>query len=66
MENMFKFIQKKNEKTDYIIGREWSELKITWDKYLKAKEDENSEKMCQYANKINKLQEKIGIKKTNF
>lgn len=63
---MFKFIQKKNEKTDYIVGREWSELKKTWDKYTKAQDDQNHDKMEQYANKINRLQEKLGIKKTNF
>ncbi len=63
---MFKFIQKKNEKTDYIIGREWSELKKSWEKYTIAKDENNSKLMKQYAEKINRLQEKLGIKKTSF
>lgn len=63
---MFEFIQKKNEKTNYIVGGDWSELKKTWDKYSKAKDDQNSTKIEQCANKINRLQEKLGIEKTNF
>ena len=63
---MFEFIQKKNEKTNYIVGGDWSELKKTWDKYSKAKDDQNFTKIEQYAIKINRLQEKLGIEKTNF
>jgi hypothetical protein len=63
---MFKFIQKKNEKTSYIVGGDWSELKKIWDKYNQAVDDQNTEKMKQYENKINNLQENLGIKKTNF
>lgn len=63
---MFKFIQQKNEKTDYIVGGHWSELKKTWDKYNKAKNEENDERMEQFAKKINRLQDKLGIKKTVF
>lgn len=63
---MFKFVQKKNEKTNYIVGGDWSELKKTWDKYNKAADDHNPDKIEQYANKINRLQKKMGIKMTNF
>ena len=63
---MSQFIQEKNEKTTYIVGGNWSELKKTWDKYNKAIDDQNSDKIEQYANKINRLQDKLGIKKTNF
>ena len=66
IKSMFKFVQKKNEKTDYIVGGDWSELKKTWDKYNKAVDEQNPDKIEQYANKINRLQEKLGIKKTNF
>lgn len=63
---MFKFVQEKNEKTDYLIGGDWSELKKTWDKYERASSDEDSSKMERYRNKIHFLQEKMGIKKTDF
>ena len=63
---MFKFIQQKDEKTDYIIGGDWPELKKAWDKYNKAKDDQNGVKMEKFAQKINRLQEKLGIEKTNF
>lgn len=63
---MFKFIQKKNEKTSYIVGGDWSELKKTWDKYNQAKDNQDNARMEQHAKKINRLQEKLGIEKTNF
>ena len=63
---MFKFVQIKNEKTDYLVGGDWSELKKTWNKYNKALVDQNIEKIKQYADKINHLQEKLGIQKTDF
>lgn len=63
---MFKFTEQKNEKTDYIIGGDWTELKKTWDKYNKAKDDQDDAKMEQFAKKINRLQDKLGIAKTIF
>ncbi len=63
---MFKFVQKKSEKTDYIVGREWAELKKTWEKFESVKLEQNTEKMNQYALKINNLQKKLGITKTKF
>ena len=63
---MFKFVQKKNEKPDYIIGRDWAELKKTWDKYKVAADEQNPNKINQFTNKINRLEEKLDIQKTNF
>ena len=63
---MFEFIQKKNEKTSYIVGGDWSELKKAWDKYGKARDDQDSAGMERYALKINRLQERMGIEKTGF
>ncbi len=66
MKVMFKFVQKKNERPDYIVGRDWAELKKTWDKYKAAADEQNSDKINRFANKINHLQEKLCIKKTDF
>ena len=58
---MFKFEEDPKEKTSYIVGREWGELKKAWEKYNQAKEDENKEKADVYFRKIQRLQEKLGI-----
>ncbi len=63
---MFRFIEKKSEKTDYIVGREWSNLKKTWKEYRKAKDENNTEKMAEYAKKILNLQKKLGVKQSEF
>jgi uncharacterized membrane protein (DUF106 family) len=63
---MFRFVEKKSEKTDYIVGREWSSLKKTWKEYRKAKDESNTEKMAEYAKKILNLQKKLGIKQSEF
>lgn len=63
---VFKFVQKKNEKPDYIVDRDWSELKKTWDKYKAAADEQNPDKINQFAYKINRLQGKLNIKKTDF
>lgn len=63
---MFRFVEKKSEKTDYIVGGEWSGLKKAWKEYRKAKDDNNTEKMTEYAKKILILQKKLGVKQTEF
>ncbi len=63
---MFRFIEKKSEKTDYIVGRKWSSLKKAWKEYRKAKDENNTEKMAEYAKKILDLQKKLGVKQSEF
>lgn len=63
---VFRFVEKKSERTDYIVGREWSNLKKAWKEYREAKDDNNAEKMAESAKKILRLQNKLGIKKTEF
>lgn len=63
---MFRFIEKKSEKTDYIVGREWSSLKKAWKEYRKFKDENNTEKMLEYAKKIQSFQKKLGVKQSEF
>lgn len=63
---MFRFVEKKSEKTDYIVGREWSSLRKAWKEYRKFKDDNNIEKMAEYSKKILNLQKKLGIKQSEF
>lgn len=63
---MFRFIEKKSEKTDYIVGREWSSLKKAWKEYRKAKDENNTEKMSEHAKKILSLQKRLGVKQSEF
>lgn len=63
---MFKFEQKITEKTDYIVGSNWTSLKKAWKEYKKAKEEFNVLQMRQYANKIKNLQKKLGLRESRF
>lgn len=63
---MFRFVEKKSEKTDYIVGREWSSLKKAWKEYRKAKDEDNVKGMLDHAKKILSLQKKLGIKQSEF
>ncbi|RNJ76607.1 MAG: hypothetical protein EB828_02640 [Nitrosopumilus sp. D6] len=63
---MFEFIQEKNEKPNYLIGGDWQELKKAWNKYEKALSEKNFSKMERCRCKIHSLQEKLGMKKTDF
>ncbi|MGI0047546.1 MAG: hypothetical protein ACREBB_10240 [Nitrosotalea sp.] len=63
---MFRFVEKKSEKTDYIVGREWSVLKKAWKEYRKARDEDNTEKMTKHAKKILNLQKKLGVKQSEF
>lgn len=63
---MFKFVQNPTEKTDYIVGREWSILKKAWRDYKLAKENINDAKSVELAQKIQTLQKKLGIKVSEF
>lgn len=63
---MFKFEQKPTEKTDYIVGSTWSLLNKSWREYRAAKEDMNILKMKLYAQKIQILQKKLGLKESRF
>lgn len=63
---MFRFIEKKSEKTDYIVGREWSSLKKAWKEYRKFKDSNDIDKMSECSKKILNLQKKLGIKQSEF
>ena len=62
---MFKFIQKKNERPDLVAGN-WTELKKAWSKYNVAEDKRDHDKMERFAGKINRLEERLDVKKTGF
>ncbi|MEM3144046.1 MAG: hypothetical protein QXW91_05410 [Candidatus Nitrosotenuis sp.] len=64
--DMFKFVQSPTEKTDYIVGRQWSLLKKAWKDYKVAKENLNNSKAIEIAQKIQTLQKKLGINVSEF
>ncbi len=66
IKDMFKFIQQKNERTNYTVGGHWAELKKAWDRYNKAKDDNDGIMMERFARKINNLQTSLKIERTNF
>lgn len=63
---MFEFGQKARKKTDYLVGGDWSELKKAWDRYNAALADQDMAKARERAAKINRIQERMGLKKTDF
>lgn len=63
---MFRFVEKKSERTDYIVGREWGSLRKAWKEYRKAQDDANDAKAVECAKRIQNLQKKLGIKISEF
>lgn len=63
---MFQFIQKRSEKTNYLVGREWSALTKALKDYKKAETEGNIDKMTKIAKKIKLIQQNLGIKQSDF
>ncbi|MDE1829449.1 MAG: hypothetical protein KGI25_03910 [Thaumarchaeota archaeon] len=66
IESMFKYEQKKTEKPDYLVGREWSDLQKAWKEYKNAQESSDDVKITSSAKRIQNLQKKLGMKVTDF
>ena len=64
--NVFKFVQKKNWRPDHLVADDWAELKKAWNKYNAAAAKRDHDKMERFAGKINRLEERLDVKKTDF
>ena len=63
---MFKFVQKKNGRPDHLVADDWAELKKAWSKYNAAAAKRIHDKMERFAGKINRLEERLDVRKTDF
>ncbi|HET8720275.1 MAG TPA: hypothetical protein VFM64_04695 [Candidatus Nitrosotenuis sp.] len=63
---MFEFVQKRSEKTNYLVGREWFALTKALKEYKKAEAEGNMNTMVKLAKKIRLIQQNLGIKQSEF
>jgi hypothetical protein len=51
---------------NYSTGQTWGALRKAWKAYRIAKVQNDREKMLEYAKRIRKLQEELGVEKAKF
>jgi len=63
---VFVFVQKRTEKTDYLVGGAYGQLTKAWKDYNKAKLDCEDAKIKKFQEKINSLEAHLELKITQF